>query len=153
MKELFHALDSSWLAEFVRASTWLFALTEVVHLIGITLLLGTLSVLDLRLMGLGLKKQSISEVAEDTYPWTLGGLIIAGLSGLLLFVSEAARLYDSPPFALKISLFVIAVIFTYTFQRRMTKATAVTAGSLFGGVLSMFLWFGVGFAGRAIAFY
>lgn len=153
MKELFQALDTSWLAEIVRASTWLFALTEVIHLIGITILLGTLSVLDLRLLGLGLKKQTISEVAEDTYPWTLGGLIVAVLSGSLLFVSEAARLYDSPPFALKISLFVIAVIFTYTFQRRMTKASSVTITSALGGLLSLFLWFGVGFAGRAIAFY
>jgi Family of unknown function (DUF6644) len=153
MRELFQYLDTSWLAEVVRASTWLFALMEVVHLIGITLLLGTLSVLDLRLMGLGLKKQSLSEVATDTYPWTLGALILAVASGLILFVSEAARLYDSPPFALKISLFVIAVIFTYTFQLRMTKASNVTIVSRLGGILSLILWFGVGFAGRAIAFY
>ena len=153
MKELFLALDTSWLALIVRNSTWLFALTEVIHLIGITLLLGTLSVLDLRLMGLGLKQQSLSDVAADTYPWTLGALIVAVLSGSLLFVSEAARLYDSPPFAIKITLFVLAVIFTYTFQRRMTRASNPTGGALLGGILSLFLWFGVGLAGRAIAFY
>jgi hypothetical protein len=112
-----------------------------------------MSVLDLRLMGLGLKKQTLSDVAADTYPWTLGGLIVAALSGSILFVSEAARLYDSPPFAIKITLFVIAVIFTYTFQRRMTKAAEPSGGALFGGIFSLFLWFGVGFAGRAIAFY
>jgi hypothetical protein len=153
MREIFQFLDTSWLAEAVRASTWMFALVEVIHLIGITLLLGTLSVLDLRLMGLGLKAQTVSEVAEDTHPWALGGLILATVSGLILFISEALRLYDSPPFAIKITLFVLAVGFTYTFQRKMTKAAQPTGGALFGGILSLVLWFGVGFAGRAIAFY
>ena len=131
----------------------MFALTEVIHLIGITLLLGTLSVLDLRLMGMGLKAQTVSQVAEDTHPWSLGGLILATVSGVILAISEALRLYDSPPFTIKITLFLIAVVFTYTFQRKMTKADKVTGAAKFGGLLSLILWFGVGFAGRAIAFY
>ncbi|MEQ1947828.1 MAG: DUF6644 family protein [Bryobacteraceae bacterium] len=153
MREICQFLDTSWLAEAVRASTWAFALLEVIHLIGITLMLGTLCVLDLRLMGMGMKAQTVSEVAEDTHPWTLGGLILATSSGVILAISEALRLYDSPPFTLKMILFLAAVIFTYAFQRRMTKSTGPTGAAKFSAVLSLVLWFGVGFAGRAIAFY
>ncbi|MEQ1883855.1 MAG: DUF6644 family protein [Bryobacteraceae bacterium] len=153
MREICQILDTSWLAETVRASTWAFALLEVIHLIGITLMLGTLCVLDLRLMGIGMKAQTVSQVAEDTHPWTLGGLILAASSGILLAISEALRLYESPPFVLKMILFIVAVIFTYAFQRKMTKAEQPTGGAKLGALLSLVLWFGVGFAGRAIAFY
>ncbi len=150
---IFLWLDHSALANAVRASTWVFAFLEVIHLLGLTLLLGTLSVLDLRLLGAGLRDQSIKQIATDTSPLTNIGLLTAACSGIILAVSEANRLYESGPFTIKMVLFILAVIFTFTFNRRLNTKEPSKTAALLGGVVSLLLWFGVGFAGRAIAFF
>lgn len=150
---IFLWLDHSALANVIRASTWAFAFLEVIHLLGLTLLLGTLSVLDLRLLGAGLRDQSIKQIAMDTSPLTNIGLLTAAFSGIILAVSEANRLYDSGPFTIKMVLFILAVIFTFTFNRRLSTREPSKFAALLGGVVSLLLWFGVGFAGRAIAFF
>jgi len=150
---IFLWLDHSALANVVRASTWAFALLEVLHLLGLTLLLGSISVLDLRLLGGGLRDQSITEIALDTSRWTMIGLGTVTVTGIVLAVSEANRLYESGPFLIKMILFVLAVIFTFTFHRGLTKAEPSRGSAWRGGIISLLLWFGVGFAGRAIAFF
>jgi hypothetical protein len=126
---------------------------EVIHLLGLTLPLGTLSVLDLRLLGAGLQDQSISQIASDTSPFTMIGLITVASSGIVLAVSEANKLYDSGPFMIKMTLFALALIFTFTFHRRLNAQEPFRGTALRGGIISLILWFGVGFAGRAIAFF
>src|SRR5580692_10800267 len=91
-------MDHSALATLIRASTWAFAALEVIHLFGLTLLLGTLSVLDLRLLGAGLRYQSMSQIAADNSPFTMIGLATSALTGVVLAVAEANRLYESGPF-------------------------------------------------------
>jgi hypothetical protein len=150
---IFRWLDHSALANVIRASTWAFAALEVIHLFGLTLLLGSISVLALRLLGGGLRDQTISEIALDTRPWIMTGLCTATLTGIVLAISEANKLYDSPPFFIKMALFALAVTFTFTFHRGLTKAEPSHGAALRGGIISLLLWFGVGFAGRAIAFF
>jgi len=153
LHHIFVWLDHSALANLVRASTWAFALLEVIHLLGLTLLLGSISVLDLRLLGAGLCDQSISEIAEDTSRWTMIGLGTVTLTGVVLATAEATRLYESGPFLIKMILFALAVIFTFTFHRGLLKREPSARAAARGGIISLLLWFGVGFAGRAIAFF
>jgi hypothetical protein len=151
---IFLWLDHSGLANVIRSSTWAFAALEVVHLLGLTLLLGSIAVLDLRLLGVGLKDQTVTEIALDTSPWTMIGLGTVTVTGIIMAVAEANRLYDSGPFLIKMVLFVLAVTLTFTFHRGVTKSPPPSAGAaLRGGIVSLLLWFGVGFAGRAIAFF
>jgi hypothetical protein len=82
-------------------------------------MLGTLSVVDLRLFEAGLRDQSISQIASDTYPLTMIDLLTVALSGIVLAISEANRLYDSVPFRIKMILFVLALICIFTFHRRL----------------------------------
>jgi hypothetical protein len=150
---IFLWLDHSALANIVRESTWAFAALEVIHLFGLTLLLGSISVLDLRLLGGGLRDQTVSEIALDITPWTMIGLGTVVATGLVLATAEANRLYESGPFLIKMILFALAVTFTFTFQRGLTKSEPSHGAALRGGIVSLLLWFGVGFAGRAIAFF
>ena len=145
--------DHLWVAEVIRDSTWMFALLEVFHLFGLTLLLGMLVVVNLRLFGVGLKRQTLAEVASDALPWTLAGMTVSISSGVLLFVSEALKCYGSQPFFLKMGLLFAALLFTFGFQRRMTKAEQPSGWGKLAACLSLTLWFGVGLAGRAIAFF
>jgi len=142
-----------WLSELIRASTWAFALLEVFHLFGLTLLLGTLAVVNFRLFGVGLKSPKLADLASDAMPFTIGALVLTMSSGFLLFASEALKCYASGPFFIKMVLLFSALIFTLVFQRRMTRVEQPSSAAKFGALLSFTLWFGVGLAGRAIAFF
>jgi hypothetical protein len=151
----FRWADESSVGAAIRASTWVFAFIEVFHLLGLTLLLGTVVLVDLRLCGYGLRRQSMAEVASDALPWMLVGMVVTMGSGSLLFVSEAMKCYGSPPFFVKMGLLFTALVFTFTLHRKLTKRSTPPPpvwGKVAAG-LSLFLWFGVGLAGRAIAFY
>jgi hypothetical protein len=150
---IFKWADHTWVAGAIRDSTWAFALLEVFHLFGITLLLGTLVVVNLRLFGWGLASHSLSDVASDALPFTLWAMVATVISGSLLFASEAMKCYGSIPFFIKMGLLATALLFTFTFHRRLTKTLQPSPASKFAAGLSMVLWFGVGLAGRAIAFF
>jgi hypothetical protein len=151
---LFRWADQTWIAQWIRDSTWVFALIEVFHLFGLTLLLGTVTVLNLRLFGWGLRGYPLKSVAEDALPWTFVGMAVSITSGILLFASEAMKCYGSPPFFIKMGLLAAALVFTFTFHRNLTKADAPSpAASKWAACLAIALWFGVGLAGRAIAFF
>jgi uncharacterized protein DUF6644 len=92
-------------------------------------------------------------LASDAWTWMLIGGGVTVSSGFLLFASEAMKCYASGPFFIKITLLFIALIFTFTFQKKMTRSDEPSGASKLGAVLSMALWFGVGLAGRAIAFF
>lgn len=149
----FRWADHTAVAVFIRDSTWIFALLEVFHLFGLTLLLGTLTVIALRMCNLGMTSQTLPEVASDTYPFMIGGMAVSIGSGLLLFVSEALKCYSSVPFFIKMSLLFAGLVFTFTFQRRLTQAEQPSSAAKFAAVFSLAMWFGVGLAGRAIAFF
>jgi hypothetical protein len=150
---LFHWVDSSWLSLEIRASTWQFAVIEMVHLIGLTMLLGSLMVLDLRLWGVGMRRQPVADLARDLRAWLLSGLSLVIGSGILLFFGEPMKLYGSAPFHVKMLLLFLALVFQFTLFGRVTSARH-ESGTLpkFAGVLSLVLWFGVGLAGRGIGF-
>jgi hypothetical protein len=150
---IFRLADQSWVAVLIRHSTWAFALVEVFHLFGLTLLLGTVVVVNLRLFGFGLGNHSLRVVAEEAFPFTLWGMLLTIGSGILLFVSEAMKCYASPPFFVKMGFLVCALVFTFTFHRHLTQVNVQPSPvSKFAASLSVALWFGVALAGRAIAF-
>ena|SRR5437868_7234734 len=150
----FRWADQTWISVWIRDSTWAFALIEVFHLFGLTLLLGTLTILNLRLFGWGLGAYPLKAVAIDALPWTFVGMAVSITSGILLFLSEAMKCYGSLPFFVKMGLLAPALVFTFTFHRRLTKAdTPSPTASKCAACLSVMLWFGVGLAGRAIAFF
>ncbi len=149
----FRWADHTAVAVFIRDSTWIFALLEVFHLFGLTLLLGTLSVIALRMCNMGMTRQSLADVASDAYPFMIGGMLVSIGSGSLLFVSEALKCYASTPFFIKMGLLFAGLIFTFTFQRRLTTSDQPSAAAKYAAVMSLALWFGVGLAGRAIAFF
>jgi uncharacterized membrane protein len=149
----FRWADHTWMSEAIRGSTWAFALIEVFHLFGLTLLLGMVVLINLRLLGAGLTSRPIKDVAADAMPWTILGAVLTMGSGTLLFVAEAMKCYASGPFFIKMGLLFAALLFTFVFQRRMMRKDESTPLSKAAALLSIALWFGVGLAGRAIAFF
>ncbi len=150
----FHWCEHVWPGKWIKEATWVFAVTETIHIMVLAVLLGTIVVIDLRLLGMGLKRRSPATLARDLEPWTLISIILMAITGVMLFMSEAVRLSTSGPFFYKILFLVLALIVHFTITRTSTKP-GVPEGATLGKVaacLSLFFWFGVAFAGRAIAF-
>jgi hypothetical protein len=148
---LFHWVDTSWLSREIRASTWQFAVFEMIHLLGLTMVLGSLMVLDLRLFGVGMRQRA-AELARDLGAWMLSGLAIILISGVLLFFGEPMKLYSSPSFHVKIGLLGLAILFQFTIIRGVASRETSPFLSKLAGAVSLTLWFGVGLAGRGIGF-
>jgi hypothetical protein len=149
----FHWADSSSISIEIRASTWQFAILEMVHLLGLTMLLGTLMVVNLRIFGFGLRHQRPAELARSVNRWMWIGLWTMLISGILLFFGEPMKLFGSAPFHVKMLLLFLAIVFQLTFFRKVTGERHVPSGiDKLAAVVCLALWFGVGLAGRGIGF-
>jgi len=141
----------------IRKSTWLFAVIEATHLLALTVLLGTIVIVSMRLFRLILRRQAVSRVAGDMAPWTFAALSFMLLTGGLLFLAEPTKCYNSPPFRLKMVLLTLAIIYHFTLYKRVARSDDAHVASSWADRLaagtSLVLWFSVGLAGRAIGFY
>lgn len=150
----FEWCDATALGAAVRNSLWLFPAIEAVHLLGLCLLGGSLLVVDLRLLGVGLKRQTIAELAAQLRPWLLGAIGVMIATGLLLFLSEAVKCYYNQSFWVKMTTLPIALVFTLTVRARVTRTGRLEASARtrLVGAVSIALWFTVAAAGRWIGF-
>ncbi len=147
--------ENSSLGEAIRESRWLFPAIESVHLLGLAVIGGAVLVMNLRLLGFGSDRQPAAELWRDTRPWLVGSLTVMLISGMLLFTSEAIKLYYHEAFWVKMISLLLASVFTFTVLRKValadpgrvrpwwSKATALT---------SLILWSAVGVGGRWIGF-
>lgn len=153
MHQLFVALAHSSLGQFMQSSKWGFALVETVHLIALAVLGGSVLVLDLRLLGVVLRRESVGAISRDLGRLLLGSLVLLIVSGAAMLSEEALKCYYSPAFRWKMALLAAAVVFYFTLHRRAVIRTGEgtpTLGTRAAAVVSLALWLGVGIAGRAI---
>jgi hypothetical protein len=152
-------LEARGWAMGLHQSLWMFPTIETLHLFGIILLVGSTSVLDLRLLGLIMKTESVSRTAERLLPWAWVGLAVQVTTGFVLFASEATRCWQNSAFRIKMVMLALAglnaLIFHVTVYRRVgswDEAAVTPVGAKLAGGLSILLWFGIVAAGRWIAF-
>jgi hypothetical protein len=147
-------LDTTTIGNIIKESTYIFPVVEVFHLFGLTVLLGTMTITDLRMLGVGMRRQSIAKVATELAPYTIWAAVLTIATGILLFLSEVMKCYENAAFPWKM-WFLLAGILLYLFVQRRITAPGSRAGSFtlkVVAVLSLVFWYGVAVAGRAIAF-
>jgi hypothetical protein len=152
-------LQATSLAQTVSQSVWLFPAIETIHVIAIALVVGSIAVLDLRILGLSWKERSITAIAKDVLPWTWGSFLVAVIAGSLMFISAAAKYIVDLPFQLKMVLIVLAGVNMVVFHRLTYPDVAFWdkdapppfRAKLAAG-LSLGLWIGVVVCGRMIGF-
>ena len=145
----------SGISEFIKES-WLFPIVQTVHIIGLTMLVGTISLVDLRLLGMGMRYHRVPELARSLAPWTSAGLLTVLGTGPLLFWSDSSRYLNNPAFVLKMALLGIALAGHFTIHRNAVRRNEVlpsgaSTAQKTVAALSLLLWSGVVLAGRAIA--
>jgi hypothetical protein len=152
-------LEKTPVAAVMRDSLWTFDITETIHTLGIILVAGTIMLVDLRLLGLGLRREPVSQVVSRIVPWTLSGFALMFLTGGWLFSAEASKLYRSPAFRIKMVLLSLAglnaLIFHLTIYRRAAEWDDTAVAPLrarLAGLVSLLLWIAIIAAGRSIAY-
>ncbi len=136
----------------LNANEWAFPLTECFHITSFALSIGTIMLVDLRLLGLAWKKQTAAQILKDTGLWTLAGLIIVITSGLLIFSSDPLRYLYNAGFQGKMLALLLAIIFNYTIHRKVALSNPSPATAKMVGAISLFLWILVPFGGIWISF-
>jgi hypothetical protein len=140
--------------EAIRNSTWLFPVIEAFHLLGLGVTAGAVLVVDMRLLGLGLRKQPAAQLAASAQPWLIGAVTLMFLTGIPLFLSEAIKCLYSFAFWVKMASLVLALLFAFTVRRSVTQrgADGDQGSARITAIVSLCLWFGVAWGGRWIGF-
>ena len=150
----FQWCEESGFGRTVRESVWAFAVIESTHLLSLVILGGSVILVDLRMLNLGLRHRSVGELTREVRPFANIGLCVLVLSGLALFSSEAVKCYFSFPFWVKMSALATAIVFTFTIHNRAALAAddRVSSGRTLIALVSLALWFTVAASGRWIGF-
>ena len=143
--------DSPW-ANAMNGPEWAFPVVESLHFIGFALLIGTIVIVDLRLLGFGMRRQKPAELAADLNRWTLSGLALMLITGPLMFSADAVRYHVNPSFQLKMNVLLAALVFYFAIHRRMVRRELTPLAAKAIAVVSLALWVTVIGAGRMIAF-
>jgi hypothetical protein len=106
---------------------WVFPVVESIHICGFALLVGTVVILDLRLLGLLLRGQSVPQLAKDLAPWIWAGIIVQLTTGPYLFSSDPGEYLQVPAFRNKMLFLVLALLFHFTVIRKATAPTEASA--------------------------
>lgn len=131
---------------------WSFPLFECIHIAMFTMSVGTIALVDFRMLGLAMRRQTPAQLLKDTSMWTLTGLIIVITSGIVIWTTDPLRYYFNPAFRYKCIALVVAVIYNYTIHRKVAQSNP---SLLVGGavaVVSLLLWISIVFAGLFYAF-
>jgi hypothetical protein len=150
----FEWCETVWLGRAVVGSLWLFPVIEAVHLLGLAVLGGAVLIVDLRLLGTGLKSWTPAELWREARPFMIGAIVVMIATGIPLFLSEAIKCYYNNSFWVKMTTLPIAIAFAFTIRARATTDSVRNTArrQAMVGALSIALWVTVAAAGRWIGF-
>ena len=157
--DVLSTLESSGVAESIRESLYLFPLIESVHVIGLTMVFGTIAVVDLRLLGIASTRRSFRRVASDVLKWTWAAFGLTVVSGSLMFITNAAVYYHNSFFRTKMMFLVLAGLNMFIFEltaarsmHRWENDTKAPIGGRTAAAVSLALWITIIFLGRWTGF-
>jgi hypothetical protein len=153
------AMEASALGQAMRQWLWLYPSVEAVHIIGIAVLVGSILVLDLRLLGFS-RSLPVRRLAAHVLPWSAASFALIVPSGLAMFVAHAGELMANPVFPVKIGLILLAGANAGIFHAGVFRGAAqwdvdvvppIAARAAAG--LSLVLWLSVIACGRLLAYF
>jgi hypothetical protein len=153
------SLEDTGFASGIRNSLYIFPLLESVHVMALSLVFGTIIVVDLRLLGVASRHRPFERMSSELLKWTWWGFALTALTGAIMFTTNARVYADNTAFRIKLVLLALAglnmVAFHLTAGRTVRlwdrQSSAPPLGRL-AAVLSLILWIGVIVAGRVIGF-
>jgi len=157
--DLWPALEKLPFAIAVRQSGWLFPTIESIHVLSVVLVVGTISIVDMRILGLPSREKAVCRLTAEVLPYTWGAFVLAVVTKFLMFASSATTYVHAWPFQYKMLLMVLAginmILFHLLPYRTVHLWDALThppLGAKIMAGLSLGLWIGVICCGRWIGF-
>jgi hypothetical protein len=159
LERLFLWLQQTNIATTIREGDAWFPWIECVHVLALTLVIGSIAIVDLRLIGWASRHRSIAKLSADVLPCTWLAFAVAVISGLLLFSSNAVKYSHNFPFQLKMLLLVFAGLnmsifhaFSNPRMRHWEMTSRTPWPAKLAGAMSLLLWIGIAAFGRWIGF-
>ena len=137
-------LQNTSFAMFVSGSDWAYPFVQATHFTGLSFWVGTNVALDLRLLGVGKKRETAAQLAENLFVWNWIGFAVAITGGLLLFSSAATTYIPNPAFDLKLGFFLPVALILHIWVQRKSRVWGETSevqslGKIAGGI-ELFFW-------------
>ena len=159
LDELLHSLKETGFATAIRENASLFPWLEAVHVLGVTVLIGCIGLLELRLIGLASLNRPVSRVLRDVLPITWSAFAVSVISGFFLFASNAPTYAANSFFLGKVVLLAGAGLNAFGFhtfvERSIAKwdtAARTPLPARLSGILSLAMWLGIVVCGRWVGF-
>jgi hypothetical protein len=152
LTEFFRWLVNSPWSHFINSYEWVFPAVQSLHFIGFAMSIGTIAIVDLRLLGLGMRRQGPAELATDLAPWTHVGIAVMLTTGPLMFSTDAVAYHFNPSFQFKMVCLMLALLFHFTLHRRAVRPEVPPIAAKLAAVTSLLIWTAVVAGGRMIAF-
>ena len=151
-------IERSALATAMRQELWLYPAVEIIHIWGFVVLVGSIAMLDLRLLGLS-RRIPVTQLSRHLLPWTLGALLLIVPTGLMMFIAHADDFISNRAFVLKLTLISAAAINAAAFHLgpygsvgQWDSGVATPPAAKLHAVLSLIIWMGVIACGRLLAY-
>ena len=159
MNDILILIHSNPLAQMIREHELLFPWIEALHVLAVTLVIGSIALVDLRLIGVRALNRTISNISEELLPITWIAFLVAALTGAILFTSNALSYSQNFYFISKIILLGLAGINMMCFQfiigknlDRWNHCKQLPIAARIAGGISLILWISIIFCGRWIGF-
>lgn len=156
MHEFCEWLSATYMSQRIQDISWIIPTVQTIHIVSIAIVMTSMAMLDLRIMGLAGRRQSLTDLSQRVLPWVWITLIVLLCSGTILIIGEPARDLQNVVFWTKMSLLTLAIILTFTFQkvlhRNKTYWERNRAAAVLLASVSLVCWVGIVAAGRWIAY-
>jgi hypothetical protein len=149
----FQWMEAMPMSQAIARSSWLAAVFNLAHLLALVVFIGSVLIVDLRLLGTGMRGQPLARLARDARPWMIGSFWALLITGIPQLTTYAMKQYYSPFFWFKMEVLVVALIFAFTIRQRITQADEARVGPVWGkvvGFTSIALWTAVAVPARLI---
>ena len=136
------------IGDTLNNTEWAFALAECVHIGGFAVAIGSIALVDFRMLNLGLRQETAARIVRYTEPWTLIALLLVVFSGAALFLSQTKIYLVNQIFPLKMYVLLAALIYNFTVHRKVaTMENPPPLLSKLVAIVSLVLWVSVVFGG------
>jgi hypothetical protein len=159
LENFFSWLDETAVSVFIRESAWAFPLLESIHVIALALVVGTIAIVDLRLLGLASTRRPVTELCNEVLPWTWLAFVVAVTAGIGMFVSQPLTYFANTAFRFKLLFLLFAAInmavfhlLTYPGAVRWDREEQVPLRAKLAGGISLVCWLLIVFLGRQVGF-
>jgi hypothetical protein len=136
----------------MNSAEWVFPAIQSLHFIGFAMSIGTIAMVDVRLLGFGKRHAATAELATGLAPWTRAGIAVMLITGPLMFSTDAVGYHNNPAFQFKMVCLTLALLFHLTVHRRAVRSGASPVLAKLAAATSLLLWSAVVAGGRMIAF-